>query len=162
MMPVCTGQVCRAGRSAISYFKCWKKAKHISECPNRDKAIAMLLYGIWVFDYLGVALGALQSKTDALQLSFSYSVHRQEWKLKCPQSTASSICIAVMDVVSVNVRVNVILCVWDILTYWPRETPAVLFIFTICLSINLLIWRLKEPSCKFSISTAQQNNDIDG
>lgn len=165
MMSVCTEQVCVAGRSDISYFKCWEKAKHISEYPNRNNAVIATLNGMWVcvFDYLCVVLAALQSKMDAQQLSILYSVHRQEWKLKCPQSTelASYICIAAMDVISVNVCVcvYVILCVWDMLARWPRENPAELFIFSICLSINLLIWRLKEPSSKLCVSTAQPNND---
>ena len=82
-------------------------------------------------------------------------------KVPSAHSACLIICIAMMDAVSVDVCVcvNVILCVFDTLACWPEETPAELFIFAICFSINLLIWRLQEPNSKLCVSPAPPNND---
>lgn len=149
MMSVCTEQLCRAEIAASVILNAVRKPNIYQNTPIETKlynsAIATL-NGMRVFDCQWVVLAALQSKMDALQLSFLYSVHRQGWKLKCPQSPelASTICIAVIDVMSVTVCECHFVCARY--TCMLALNPAELFIFTICFSIHLLIWRLNKPS----------------
>lgn len=70
-----------------------------------------------------------------------------------------------MDVTSVNacVCVNVIFVLCPYILHVGlkkgQKSHASVFIFAICFSINLLIWRPKEPSFKLCVSTAQPNDD---